>query len=292
MVRTTPAPRIDIAAAIPAFAALAKQTVRLHPRSGSEPPMNASKLGGRFLWSQDESWPICTEPKGEREESFSPPHEHMYVPVLQLRRDEFPELAFPDGTNLFQLLWCPNNHELSHSPVRKVFWRAEIEITDPLERMPHPTPVEEEYLPRPCQLHPERVTEYPGGSDLPEVLSGTLQQWEEENENESIYFSELSTAPGTKLGGYPNWIQGTWTLDCDCGHIMEHLLPIASEEVFGREWLRWCPIEELQVGYRYLYALQAANRSTGIMLGDAGNLYVFICRHCQNWPVASIMQCH
>lgn len=302
MVRTTPAPRIDIAAEIPAFAALAKQTVRLHPRSGPEPPANASKFGGRFLWPQDEPWPICTEPEWEWEEPISPPHKHVYIPVLQLRRDEFPELDFPEGTDLFQLLWCPNDHEVSVcAPVCKVLWRAEAEITTPLGQIPYPTPIEEDYRPHPCQLHPERVTEYPDGNELPEALSGILQQWEAENENESIYFSELSTAPGTKLGGYPHWIQGSWIPDCDCGHAMEHLLTIASLDFFGREWLRWCPIEdiqatsmsieELQVKYRYLYALQSADRSTGIMLGDAGELYVFICRRCRDWPIASFMQC-
>jgi hypothetical protein len=51
MARTTRPPRFDAAALFPEIAGLAKETVRLHPRPGPEPPPNASKLG-----SVDENW--------------------------------------------------------------------------------------------------------------------------------------------------------------------------------------------------------------------------------------------
>jgi hypothetical protein len=37
-------------------------------------------------------------------------HNAAYLPIIQLRRDEFPELPWPAGTDLFQLLWCPRVH--------------------------------------------------------------------------------------------------------------------------------------------------------------------------------------
>lgn len=238
MVRTTPAPQFDVAALFPAIAGLAKLTVRLHPRPGPEPEVNASKLGGRFLWPAGEAWPICMEPEWRREDDTSPPHEHLYVPVLQLRRDDFPELAFPEGADLFQLLWCPNDHELSLSPVCKAFWRREADITDPLDRMPTPAPVEEDYLPRPCQLHPERVIEYPHQGELSDAVNEAIERWETGCEDEGVYGGiydyELSTAPGTKLGGHVDWIQGAWVPDCECGHPMDHLLTVASSEFSGR----------------------------------------------------------
>lgn len=49
-------------------------------------------------------------------------------------------------------------------------------------------------------------------------------------------------------------------------------------------------LDELETGYAYLYALKAVDRSTGIMLGDTGSLYVFICRRCQHWPIDWVKQ--
>lgn len=300
MVRTTPAPRFDIAAIVPEIAALAKVTVRLHPRPGPESAVNASKLGGRFLWPADEEWPRCMEPEWpqdgwtfdlESPELPEPPedlsarlHEHIYVPILQLRRDEFPELQFPEGKDLFQLLWCPNDHFWQISPVCKAIWRAEAEITNPRATMPRPTPIEEEYLPRPCQLHPERIIEYPD-QGLPLEIAAAIERWESTAQEYDLYWSELSAAPGTKLGGYPQWIQGEWIPDCECGHPMEHLLTIASPEHRGRSWQRWCPVEDFD-------ALDETDQSTGIMLGDVGSMYVFICRRCPNWPIDWKEQMH
>src|SRR3954468_3599301 len=104
MTRTTPPPRYDIAALFPELAPLAKQTIRLHPRPGPEPPANASKLGGHILWPADEPWPLCIEPEEDPDEPTEPPHDHLYIPILQLRRDDIPEFPFRDGTDLFQLL--------------------------------------------------------------------------------------------------------------------------------------------------------------------------------------------
>ena len=38
------------------------------------------------------------------------PHNTPYAPLMQLRRDDFPELPWPAGKDLFQLLWCPRAH--------------------------------------------------------------------------------------------------------------------------------------------------------------------------------------
>jgi hypothetical protein len=302
MVRTTRAPRFDVIALFPDLAGLAERTVRLHPRRGPEPAVNASKLGGRFLWPAGEEWPVCTEPEWRREGDDSPPHEHLFVPVLQLRRDDFPELHFPGDADLFQLLWCPNDHEITLSPVCRVFWRKEAEVTDPLIWMSAPAPVEEEYLPRPCCLHPERVTEYPGPGELPDDLAEVIRRWEVDCGQEATYELELSVAPGTKLGGYVDWIQGAGIPHCECGHPMEHLLTVASSEFSGGGWQRWCPMEdvqttgmsldELQAGHAWLDELKEIDRSTGIMLSDMGSLYVFICRGCPDWPITWELQSH
>ncbi len=299
MVRTTPAPEFDLPSLFPAIAALARQTVRLHPRPDRDVAVNASKWGGRLLWPADEEWPICTEPEWLREGESTPQHEHRYIPMLQLRKGDFPELSFPGDTDLFQLLWCPNDHELTLSVICKVFWRKESDVAGPIAEVPKPTLVEADYLPRPCRLHPERVTEYPSQGNLPTALDDAIHDWESERGIEGPYFYEMSVAPGTKIGGYVRWIQFEWIPVCECGQAMEHLLTVASDE-FGGSWPRWYPLEDVQAtglsqeqletDYAYLDALKDADRSSGIMLGDSGSLYLFICHNCPTWPIDWIVQ--
>jgi hypothetical protein len=98
--RTTRPPRYEVAALFPELVGLARQTVRLHPRRGPEPPPDASKLGGHFLWPADEPWPICDRPHGRLVGAQEALDACAYVPVLQLRRDDFPELLFPGQADL------------------------------------------------------------------------------------------------------------------------------------------------------------------------------------------------
>jgi hypothetical protein len=98
--RTTQPPCLDVVGLLPELAGRVRTTVRLHPRRGPgpEPPRDGSKMGGTFYWRRDRAWPVCDE------------HRSALVGVLQLRKEEFPELGFPDRKNLFQLLWCPQDH--------------------------------------------------------------------------------------------------------------------------------------------------------------------------------------
>lgn len=48
------------------------------------------------------------------------------------------------------------------------------------------------------------------------------------------YALTLSSAPGLKVGGYPEWTQAPCWPDCPgCGRAMEHLLSIPSREQRG-----------------------------------------------------------
>jgi hypothetical protein len=145
------------------------------------------------------------------------------------------------------------------------------------------------------------VVEYPSGKefmDTPlerqiensEALKRAIEQIAEyEFKNPiDLYWSWLSAAPGTKVGGYPHWIQYPETPQCQCALPMEHLLTIASGEFDGRDWGRWLPKRDRRLintpgerGYC----------PTGLMLGDVGDLYVFICRNCDGWPLSSVFQC-
>jgi hypothetical protein len=300
---TTPPPRFDAPALFPDLAGLARTAVRLHPRRGPEPPMDASKIGGRILWPADEPWPECQyHDAAGNAAGNSPPRRYIFAAVLQLRERDVPELGFPPGKDVFQLLWCPNDHRQYPAPYCRAYWRAAADVTDSLARLPAPGWAEEWYVPKPCALHPERVTEYPGFDNLPEALQERVLAWQAELEERgedlgdvedgAVYEWELSVADGTKVVGYVNWIQGPEVPTCTCGRPMEHLLTVASGEFHGGNWRRWCPLEDQHVcrdaPYEERAAVQAA---TGLMLGDMGDMFLFICRACPEWPIDWVLQC-
>ncbi|MCE9545079.1 MAG: DUF1963 domain-containing protein [Planctomycetia bacterium] len=296
----------------PELAAKAATSIRLHPRYGEEPAVDASKIGGTFLWPLEEPWPTCSA------------HGIPLVTVLQLRAADFPEMPFPSGTDLFQVLWCPREHddvpECRDKPCPmfwadpQFYWRSRQEITRSRPDNPLPLEAYYEYVPFPCQLLPERVVEYPSVRELPEDFVQRIYEWQARtlapNGTHAFeYEPELSVACGTKIGGYLNWIQDPWIPTCDCGKLMEHLLTIASMEwngIIGR----WTPVEEQEILNSSSgtwdewtdetwdewaddrKALQSALWSpTGLMLGDAGHMQLFVCRHCGKWPIVANIEC-
>jgi len=177
--RTTPPPPVAIAEIFPELAGQTKTTVRLHPRVGDEPPIDASKIGGTLLWPAQEPWPICHE------------HDIRLIGVLQLRAEDFPEMPFPRRANLFQLLWCPREHKRSRFQANPVawavpsfYWRCVEDIS--VSRGDNPAPVAPyyEYVPFTCRLMPERVTEYPWVEELPDDLVRRISEWEDHHLNE------------------------------------------------------------------------------------------------------------
>jgi hypothetical protein len=297
MTRTTPPPRFSVPAVAPSVVASARETVRLHPRPGAEPPPDASKLGGTFLWPADEPWPRCflVHPGWDvAATGMSPitkPSGGPYVTVLQLRRADVPELGFPADTDLFQLLWCPNDHEPLFGPVCRVYWRRSDEVEAPFRSASPPAVGDEDYLPAPCVLHPERVTEYLSPYELSEEALATIWAWERTVDAQAVYQYELSVAEGTKVGGHVRWIQDPEIPRCPTGHPMEHLLTVASAEFDGGSWPRWLAVEDdgaWEAPYPHRRSVQSA---AGLMLGDMGSLYLFVCRACQDMPTASVAQC-
>ena len=295
--RHTLKPIVDIAAAIPDLAPLARTTVRLHPRQGVC-ANDQSKLAGKFLWPAEEPWPRCEE------------HACPLITVLQLRSDAVPELGFKKGTDLFQLLWCPNDHEKLepfYAPAARVFWRKRADIRKPLASAPAVGNNEEFYVPVPCVLHPERVTEYPDAFVIKQAFPKLWKKIEActqlsdavKNVTEfdlpsvgSLYQYWLSVASGTKVGGHPEWIQDPAPPDCRCGRQMEYLLTIAGDECDGGTWGRWLPEEDRHVWLGDDFDERGLILSpTEMLLGDGGNLNYFVCRKCEDWPLAAVFQC-
>jgi hypothetical protein len=319
---STPRPPLDITSVFPELAGLAKTAFRLHPRPG-RPGAHDSSLGGPLLWPADEPWPACTTAhEGSREvpvppevttwaeatewalrngagvalypdgsittrvsDSRPPDPPSPLVCLLQLYARDVPDLPFPDGTDLLQVLWCPNEHGLPWcGPRPEAFWRRASDVASMLRHPPPPVfdagLNARNYDPVPCLLHPEPVTEYPDSGDLPTALCERVEGWDrgEDADAPHLYWSALSTAPGTKALGYPRWIQGPRPPVCgQCGQVMEHLVTIASEETGNRD--RWQPDDDLPEQFPCNFAPH------GILIGDVGSMYLFTCTTCPDRPL-------
>jgi hypothetical protein len=297
---TTPPPRKNVLDILPELAACATTTVRLHPRREDVLGLTESKVGGRFLWPKAEPWPRCDdrEPPELLRNQRKVPHdaELPLLPVLQLRAVQFPELEFYPGTDLFQLLWCPLDHNETYMAKPFVFWRNSGDVTDPLLEMPHVEFANENYLITPCRLNPERVTEFPYISDLDEETRLKLETWDVRDaldgvfdSAETLYEWGLSVCPSNKLGGYVFWVQSPEVPRCSCSRRMAHLLTLTDQEFDGGTYPRWLPLEDHHVWggpYEERMAVQCA---PGWQFG-AGFLYIFICRACKQWPIKAVYQ--
>lgn len=223
----------------------------------------------------------------ERREPGSP---YPLVAVLQLHARDVPDLPFPEGTDVLQVLWCPNRHGF-YGPKPYAFWRRAADVTSVLADPPPPVFDHDisanKHYPVPCVLYPEPVTECPDLDDLPEDLRERVSEWEDEqvgkDENgdpfPGPYWTDLSTAPGTKALGWPRWIQGPRPPDCEgCGQTMTHLATVASmesENFDNGAGTRW-KAADLPAQFPRNFAPH------GLMIGDVGSMYLFTCTRCPN----------
>lgn len=278
MTRRTPPRPLDMERLFPEVVRFKKEAVRLHPRAG-RPTYRQSSVGGPLLWPEREPWPVCDEHGGA-----------PMVAVAQIYRADVPDVvAFPEGCDVLQVLWCPRRHSDGPWVVPQVRWRAAEEVRQVrqprqgLDGPPAPAERHEHYVPRPCVVHPERVTEYPSW-DLADAMWDALEPRLEQVLAETgwDYQCHLSTAPGTKLGGYPAWSQDPrWPACTECGRPMEHLLTFESAECDAGSARAWTPVEDRGVRYE----------GAGMMFGDMGGVYLFECPTCPGRPVAHRVDC-
>ncbi|MFF8678372.1 hypothetical protein ACF07F_10775 [Streptomyces sp. NPDC015237] len=291
MSRTTPPRPFDVTALFPQLAPLARTATRLHPRAGS-PSRHDSSVGGPLLWPAGEPWPYCDGPHewdgvneptspedvrvqrriNEAAASGYTPEERAVLerikagrpwpegpvamlPVAQLYVRDVPLLRPPGraGADLLQVLWCPFDHP-TH-PRTALYWRSAAEVTDVLGSPPEPSAVQlSDYVPQPCLLSPEEVTEYPHFLELDKESQGRLADWSSwEAAGDAVdsaysvapqefYTSHLSVSPGWKAGGWSRWgVTDPVPRTCSaCGTGMDPLLTIASTE-WNKGTASWAP---------------------------------------------------
>jgi hypothetical protein len=244
---TTQRPEFDVEELFPFLRGRGLPTLRLHPRRQQDLPPDISKFGGNFIWSSDEPFP---------EDPYS---EMKAVPVLQLRLEDVPHMPFPPNANLMQLLWIPQGYDSTYSELKlEVCWRnlETLENTVLLEPDYHDD--EDMYRVEECAIHLEQVIEYPYLGELSISEQQTIHDWEASISSplpqpltpEPIYQYRLSTCPGSKVGGYPQWSGQDPIVPTNAqGQPLEYLLTISDNEWDGGSFGRWRPIEQIAPPY-------------------------------------------
>lgn len=256
----------------------ARPTIRLHPRLDASLPSNTSKVGGDFLWPVNEPWPHCQQ------------HDSDCIPVLQIRSEDLPIFDFPPQTDLLQIVWCPNDHkEHGYCPALNVYWRRRAALRHFASARLRVNAEYKEYVPCQCRLNPEVVQEFPSAFSLSRSQIEELNRWQ--NDGSTLYQYSLSVAPGFKVGGYPHWVQGPEVPTCSCGKEMDYLLTIDSAEFDGGTYERWLPESEQDVWNANYEVRTRTQRAAGLMIGDMGNINVFVCRSCTPWRHRWVFQC-
>ena len=209
----------------------AKPAVLLNPLAG-DPTDADSHIGGPMLWPIDEPWPWCDGATHDPQSPGVPGADIAgvgmpFVGAVQLYRRDFPELPFPDGTDVLQVFLCTLHHDLDHSygPDVRLVWRDSTTVVELIEVEPQPPLQEEIYTPTVNVLEPVRITEYAHPFDRPEELRDA--DWPE-------------TSSGTKIGGWTAWWQtGPIEFPCaECGTVLRQMLSLGTHEPSGDnvEW--------------------------------------------------------
>jgi hypothetical protein len=224
------------------------------------------------------------------------------LPVAQLYTRDIPRLPPPEEADVLQVLWCPFDHELLPYPKTALYWRTAADVTDVLTEPPGPAVAEDgRYVPEPCLLDPERVTEYPNFLELSKDLRGQVRQWCRQQSPgadvdnpfepplEDFYQKELSTAPGWKVGGWPTWgLTDPNRQYCPaCGTEMTPLLTIASVE-WDSSTRSWIPYEDQDHAAPDAYP--DLSQPTMIRINDNNQLQLYACPAFPDHPHTAVVQ--
>ncbi|MFE2914726.1 hypothetical protein ACFXI0_24330 [Kitasatospora indigofera] len=227
---------------MPELGPYGREAALLHPERGT-PGVRDSSIGGPLLWPADEPWPTCSVPDGES--SSGAPASPM-VPVVQLFAADVPGPWWPDGSDVLQILWCPNEHwdapphQADVSPVVMLRRRSSADVGAVIENPPAPLRHEEfGYLPQPCVIKPEHLVDFPFREELPHTLRVGLQQLVDGTGPEGQ--DVITRVAGWKLGGWPTWhLAEPWAFKCEvCASEMRLLFTIASDHATDVVVGRW-----------------------------------------------------
>lgn len=204
------------------------------------------------------------------------------IPLVQLYARDVPDLPFPEGTDLLQVLWLPFEEIEGCSDAVQLRWRKSSAVGEVLVDPPRPAYLDQrDHVPEPCVLHPEQVHEFPPFHVLDEEQATRLRIWAEER---SVNYSgDLSVAPGWKAGGWPTHFTFRDPAESDelhcgeCGGPVEALLTVDSSEWDG-SGRSWCAVEDGEgaaepAGHPY----RTADTPTLVSIGRGYTLQFYSC---------------
>lgn len=228
------------------------------------------------------------------------------LPVAQLFLRDVPLLRPPGQADLLQILWCPYEHEPDYKPSTALFWRSAEEVGDILAAPPEPYEADYPgYVPEPCMLAPEAITDYPNSLDLSPDLQRMLDdrnRWQTADADvggsyadypRDFYAVHLGNAPGWKVGGWPPWGRtDPYPRYCAvCEAHMVPLLTIASWEWDGGDGHSWAPQEDQAVALAAShYAGQDPSQPTRVEVGSTDNMQIYVCPTSPRHPHTDLIQ--
>ncbi|WP_405697853.1 hypothetical protein [Streptomyces sp. NBC_01185] len=231
------------------------------------------------------------------------------LPVAQLYLRDIPLLRPPGQADLLQILWCPYDHTPDHKPSTALFWRSAAAVVDLLATPPEPYEVNHwGYLPEPCVLAPEAITEYPNSFDLSPQMRLMVEDWSRwEAAGAGVdssyaeypcdfYNPHLADAPGWKVGGWPPWgrTDPVPRYCAVCEVRMVPLLTIASSEWDGGEGHSWAPREEqaaaLAANTTGSCCGQDPSQPTKVEVGSTDNMQIYVCPTSPEHPHTDLIQ--
>ncbi|MGA5438168.1 hypothetical protein ACPCKW_01320 [Streptomyces griseoincarnatus] len=226
------------------------------------------------------------------------------LPVAQLYVRDVPLLRPPGEADLLQVLWCPYDHEPDWKPSTAVFWRSAASVVDVLATPPEPYEANYSgYVPEPCLLAPEAITEYPNSLDLsPELrkVVGDWSRWQAAGADvdgsyaehpPEFYDSNLANAPGWKVGGWPPWGRtDPYRRYCTvCEAQMVPLLTIASFE-WDSSRHGWVPYEDRAACAAGRPAGLSPAQPTRVEVGSTDNMQLYVCPTSPEHPHTDLIQ--
>ncbi|GAA0324615.1 hypothetical protein GCM10010302_74700 [Streptomyces polychromogenes] len=227
------------------------------------------------------------------------------LPVAQLFLRDIPLLQPPGRADLLQILWCPYEHEPDYKPATALFWRSAAEVGEVLATPPEPYEADYPgYVPEPCVLAPEAITEYPNSLELSPELQLMLADWSRWRASgadvdssyakhpQEFYSTHLGNAPGWKVGGWSPWGRtDPEPQHCAvCETQMIPLLTIASWEWDGDESRSWVPLEDQAAAAGSYFAGQAPSQPTRVEVGSTDNMQIYICPASPEHPHTDLIQ--
>jgi len=239
-------------------------------KSSKELDKWTSKFGGIPNLNGHKNYPCCPSCQTALNYTF------------QIFKKDFPEFYFPDNKVLFQVFRCPNGdcpnsfnefHDLS--TYHYYFSEDEILTDKSFDKPITNTETYEDEL-RECILKPQKVDDLPGWGDSDFKDIELIQKRFGEDWTNDEFLLEFSAKSGSKINGYPVWIQGAEEIKCKCGNIKTHFFQLSSEDV--EEGVEYPPHHDNWSGH-------------GLMIGDLGFIYFFYCKNCGLESIETRWEC-